>query len=361
MLRALRLALLIPLMAAAGAAQPLGVPVDSLARAHAEAHGLPSLVVGITVGGERSVVGVGALDSLGNAPDAHTLYEIGSISKVLTSLALADAVVREETTLETPVAALLPDSVAVGAHAAGPIRLVDLATHTAGLPRLATNAFVGVDLFDPYAAYDEGLLYAFLATVEPATAPGEAYAYSNAGAGLLGFALAHHAGMPYADLVRQRVLASLGMDETVVDVPDSLAARFARGHGLDGAPVPHWTFQEPTVGAGGWRSSVADLLTLAEAALDPAATPLADALALSLQPRVETGDGREVGLAWHLIPVPGTEGVTMALHNGGTGGFVSFVGVVPSAGVGVVALTNRQADVDTLAVDLLRRLVAAAE
>ncbi len=350
-------AVLVVLAAAAASASGqtvTSVPIDSLARATAEAQGLPSLVVGVTVNGRRQVVGVGAFDSTGAAPDAHTLYEIGSISKVLTSLALADAVVRGETTLDAPVADLLPDSVAVGAHPDGPIRLRDLATHTAGLPKLATNAFVGADIFDPYAAYGPDLLYAFLRDVTPASGPGTAYGYSNAGAGLLGFALARRAGTDYATLVRQRVLAPLGMDETYTVVPDSLAGRFATGHGPSGAPAPHWTFQEPTVGAGGWRSSAADLLTLAEAAIDPSATPLADALALSLEPRFDIGDGREIGLGWHLAPRGG-----FAWHNGGTGGFVSFVGAVPEAGIGVVVLTNRQSEVDGFAVDLLRRLVEA--
>lgn len=355
-----RLAVLAVLAASAPAvAQPAAVPLDSLARALAAEAGLPSLVVGVTRGGAREVVALGAIDGAGTAPDAHTLYEIGSVSKVLTSLALADAVVRGETTLETPVADLLADSVEVGAHPAGPIRLVDLATHTSGLPRLATNAFLGADFFDPYAAYDAAKLVAFLRTVGPASAPGTAYAYSNAGAGLLGYALAQRAGTDYASLVRERVLAPLGMRETYVTVPDSLAGRLATPHGQNGAPVPPWTFLEPTVGAGGWRSSAADLLTLAEAALDPEATPLAEALRLSLAPRFDIGDGRTIGLAWHLLPVPQNPDRTVALHNGATGGFVAFVGAVPEVGVGVVVLTDRQAEIDGFALDLVRRLVEA--
>ena len=347
------------LFAAAASAQappaPHGVPLDSLARAFADANGLPSLVLGVVVDGRRTVVGVGEVD--GAAPDARTLYEIGSISKVLTSLALADAVARGETTLETPVADLLPDSVAVGAHPDGPIRLVDLATHTSGLPRLdlGMGFAPGFDMADPYARYDAGRLTAYLATAQPATAPGTAYAYSNLGGGLLGFALAQRAGTDYADLVRQRVLAPLGMNETWVVVPDSAAGRFARGHGADGAPVPHWTWTEPTAGAGGWRSSAADLLTLAQAALDPAATPLAEALALSLEPRVEIGDGRQIGLGWHTGRV---DDVPVVWHNGGTGGFRSFLAVAPDGGRAVVVLTNRSLDVDTLGIDVLRRLAA---
>ena len=330
-------------------------PIDSLAQAYARDHGLPSVVVGVVRDGARTVVGVG--DVAGAAPDAHTLYEIGSVSKVLTSLALADAVARGETTLETPVADLLPDSVAVGEHPDGPIRLVDLATHTSGLPRLdlGMGFAPGFDLADPYARYGADRLAAYLSTVQPATAPGTAYEYSNLGAGLLGFALAQRAGTGYADLVRRRVLAPLGMGETWVVVPDTATGRLAGGHGPDGAPVPHWTWTEPTAGAGGWRSSAADLLTLVQAVLDPASTPLADALDLTLAPRFDIGDGRQIGLGWHTGRVGD---LPVVWHNGGTGGFRSFVVAASDAGLAVVVLANRQSDVDVLGVEVLRRLAA---
>lgn len=336
-------------------AQP--VPLDSLARAYAAEYGLPSLVVGVTVGGERHVAAVG--DVHGAPADAHTLYEIGSITKVLTSLALAEAVTRGDLSLETPVRDLLPDSAMVAQHEAGPVRLWHLATHTSGLPRVPIEMGfqAGFDMADPYALYGPEQLYATLSTPRSETAPGETYAYSNLGAGLLGFALSQHAGVSYADLVRSRILRPLGMDESFVDVPDSLAGRFAQAHGANGTPVPHWTAQDPIAGAGMVRSTVADLLTLAEAALDPTATPLADALALTLEPRAEAGDDREVGLGWHLSTLD--DGTRIAGHGGGTGGSTSSIIVAPEAGVGVVLLTNRASPAASgVALDLIRRILA---
>ncbi|MGB3543344.1 serine hydrolase domain-containing protein, partial [Rubrivirga sp.] len=324
---------------AAASAQP--IPLDSLAQSALEDGALPSLVVGIVVEGERFVVGVGGAKD-GAAPDEDTIYEIGSISKVLTSLALAEAVTRGDLDLEDPVAVLLPKTRRVGAHPDGPVRLVDLATHTSGLPRMAANAFARADVMNPFSLYDAGLLYDFLEDARPATPPGQRYEYSNAGAGLLGFALARDAGRSYADVVRDRVLDPLGLEDTFVDVPRALEDRFVEGYDAQDRTTPRWTFLEPTVGAGGWRSTAADLLTLAQAALDPDATPLADAIRLSLEPRVEVGDGRTVGLGWHLVPVGSS---SMAVHDGGTGGFASFLGVLPDQGAAVVILTTKRADV----------------
>lgn len=347
-------AALVLLAAATASAQPMphGIPLDSLAQAYAAEHGLPSLVLGVVVDGQRTVVGVGEVH--GETPDAHTLYEIGSVSKVFTSLALADAVVRGETTLETPLSEVL--GAPVGAHQDGPIRLVDLATHTSGLPRLdiVMGMAPGFDVANPYAVYDAERLAAFLASAEPATAPGETHLYSNVAVGALGYALAHRAGQTYDALLTERVLAPLGLTETFVTVPDTLADRFAEGHDENGEPTARWTFLDPTVGAGGLRSTASDMLTVAEAAIRPEETALADAIALTLEPRVSTGQRQDQGLGWILLELNG--GNTMAAHEGGTGGFVSFFAALPEDEIGIVVLTNRAAETGGLAFDVLRRL-----
>ncbi|WP_412069618.1 serine hydrolase domain-containing protein [Rubrivirga sp. IMCC43871] len=349
---------LVVLVAASASAQPAptphGVDLDSLAHAFIATTGAPSVVLGVVVDGRRYVVSAGEVN--GAAPDEHTLYEIASVTKVFTSVLLADAVVRGETTLEAPLADVL--GAPVGAHAAGPIRLVDLATHTSGLPRLdpAMDQAEGHDARDPYAMYGPDDLLAFLADAEPATGPGEAPEYSNTAVGALGYALARQADTTYGALVADRVLAPLAMRETFTTVPDSLADRVAAG-GTEAQPIPAWSWGEATVGAGGLRSSVADLLTFAQAVLDPAATPLADALALTLEPRVALGDRQAHGLAWSLFDLNG--GGTLAVHEGSTYGSSSLLGVVPNEGLAVVALANQAGSVGGLAVDVLGRLRTA--
>ena len=356
-MRSARLLPLLSALAVGVSAQP--APLDSLARAYAEEHGLPSLVLAVSFGGERTAVGVG--DVSGAAPDVNTLYEIGSITKVVTALALADAVGRNEVTLDTPVRDLLPDGAMAEQHESGPVRLRHLSTHTSGLPRIAMEmGFApGFDMADPYALYDVEALYETLSTARAETAPGETVAYSNLAVGLLGHALAHQAGTTYADLVTTRVLGPLGMTDTFVEVPTELRDRLATPHDAAGAPTAPWTFTDATAGMGALRSTAADLLTLGEAALD-ADGPLADAFALTLEPRVEVGNGQKVGLGWFLQPAGGVEGRTAAFHSGGTGGFRSTLFVVPDAGLVVVALTNRSTagGVDGLVVETARRTLA---
>ena len=348
--------LLLPLtllLAVSASAQPDAL--DSLARAAVAERGLPSVVIGVTAGGTRAVAGAG--DVHGAAPDAHTPYEIGSVSKVLTSLALADAVARGETTLDTPVADLLGSP--VGAHASAPIRLVDLATHTSGLPRIdfGMGWAPGFDIADPYARYTTDSLRATVARFVPETAPGATFGYSNLGAGLLGYALATSAETSYEDLVGQRVLTPLAMFETWITASPEAQAHLAPAHGAEGEPVPWWTFTDASAGAGAWRSTAADLLTLLEAALDPSATPLADALALSLREHHAADGQPAVGLAWQSAE---TARGRMWWHNGMVGGSTAFVAAIPEARVGVVVLANRQSGaVDALAQDVLRVVLAS--
>ncbi|HVZ35758.1 MAG TPA: serine hydrolase, partial [Polyangiaceae bacterium] len=210
------------------------------------------IVVGLIEPSGRRVIGVGAR-ALGDAGpmDADTLFEIGSITKVFTSLLLSDAVGRNEVSLDDPVAKLLPASVHVPERGRA-ITLVDLATHTSGLPRLPSN-LQPAHPRDPYADYSVDQLYQFLSGYSLPRDVGASYEYSNLGGGLLGHALALRLGENYEALVRSRIAAPLGMPSTVVTLTPELKARLATAHDEAGEPTDNWNL--PTLaGAGALRS-----------------------------------------------------------------------------------------------------------
>ena len=340
----IRLAALL-LLAAPLAAQPLPARADSLARAFLAETGAPSLVVGVSRGGVRTVAGYGQVD--GAAPTAETRYEIASVTKTFTALALAQATVQQHVTFDTPVGALLPDSVRLAA----PVTLEALATHRSGLPRLPAP-FAPANLLDPYADYTARDLMRFVASVRPDTA--RAYAYSNAGMGLLAFALARRAGVSVDSLLAS-VTQPLGLAATSAGGP---VAPPRTGAGSDIAP---WTFTDPLAGAGALRSTAADLLTYAEAVARPEerAARLAPALRLAIAPRATVPGRFRLGLAWHLLPEAAGP-VEVAFHSGATFGSVSFVGVMPDEDVSLVLLANTGAApaMEALALGVLRALKA---
>jgi CubicO group peptidase (beta-lactamase class C family) len=148
------------------------------------------------------------------------------------------------------------------------------------------------------------------------------------------------------------------MPDTAVDLSHDQAARKAAGHSRRGRDVPDWHLGAMP-GAGALYSTVPDLLTLLRAHLRPAVTPLPDALRLVQQPQFRRNRWLQVGLGWFLSPVRST-GHTALWHNGGTGGFASYVALLPAAQAGVVVLADTARPVDRLGARLLSSLAASA-
>lgn len=293
------------------------------------------IVVGVIEPDGRRVVAHGNL-AKGDPRtlDGDTIFEIGSVTKVFTSLLLADMVNRKEVTLDDPAAKYLPESVKMPERSGKSITLLDLSTHSSGLPRLPTN-LKPKDPFNPYADYSVDDLYRFLSGYTLPRDPGSEFEYSNLGAGLLGHLLAYRAGTDYESLIGNRITRPLGMPDTGITLCPSMKQRMATGHAAMLAPVANWDL--PTLaGAGALRSSANDMLTFLEAFLGNRETPLAPAMKAMLEVRRPAGQTK-VGLGWLIYSTDGRE---IAWHNGGTGGFRSFAGYDPQERIGVVVISN---------------------
>ena len=118
----------------------------------------------------------------------NSVFEIGSISKVFTTILLSDQVLKGNMKLEDPISKYLPEDVTVPERNGKIITLKDLATHTSGLPRMPDN-FRPVDPNNPFLGYEKEQIYEFLASYELTRDIGATYEYSNFGMGLLGHLL----------------------------------------------------------------------------------------------------------------------------------------------------------------------------
>jgi D-alanyl-D-alanine-carboxypeptidase/D-alanyl-D-alanine-endopeptidase len=285
--------------------------------------------------------------------DGDTIFEIGSITKVFTSLVLADMVSRKEVTLDDPAGKYLPGHVRMPERSGKSITLLDLATHTSGLPRLPGNMKVE-NVANPYVDYQLDDLYQFLSGYTLLREPGSEFEYSNLGAGLLGHLLANRAGTDYPSLIRSRITQPLGMPDTGITLSPSMKERMAASHNSMLAPTANWD-SGTLAGAGALRSSANDMLTFLEAFLGYKETPLAPAMKTMLEVRRPMGHAKfEIGLAWQIF------GRT-AWHSGGTGGFTSAVICDTKARTGVVVLSNASgAGVDDIGFHLLNPKVPLA-
>ncbi len=312
-------------------------------------HRMTGVVIGRVKGGTSSIISVGTRDDNPAHPMTDsTLFEIGSITKAFTGTLFADMVLKGEVALDDPVAKYLTGW-SIPSYKGKPITLLDLATHSSGLPSVPDD-FKPTNPSDPYADYPETRLAAILARNQLTHAPGERYEYSNTGMALLGRALAERAGKPYEVLLRERILAPLGMADTRIDLTAADELRAASGHTELLTPTAAWHLPA-FLAAGALHSTVPDLLRFAAAVRDTSHGPLARAMAFAIRPRRPYNATDSIGLAWHHLHVDGRD---IVWHNGGTGGFRTFLGVEITSGRAVVVLNNAAISMDGIAVALLR-------
>lgn len=319
-----------------------------------EARGVPvnGAVLGIIEGGELAyAVGVGARDPRAPArvgPD--TLFRIGSITKMMTALAVLQEVQAGRVALDDTVVSHVP-----GFHLAGDdvsaVTVRELLEHATGLvDYLELNA--------PTSERDDGALARFL-TGRFAQAgylmspPGAFYNYSNPGYMLAGLVAETTSGVPYRTLLDQRVLEPLGMSRTLFVADDVLAdGDFAVGRNSEAGLPPYiepGTYDNPWARPAGYAwSSVPDLARFARFLLAGDAAVLDPALhAVMTHPARETqelldlihygfglqqGSGFFLGGSYYAAPT--------LFHTGAIPGFSASMFLVPELGFGVITLAS---------------------
>ena len=281
-------------------------------------------------------------------------FEIGSVSKTFTGALLAVAVERGELLTETTVAEVLGTDAEGSAIA--DVTLAELATHSSGLPRLASAAAGGGSILagllrkDPYRGRDAQQVIAD-ALDETPSGRGE-HAYSNLAVALEGQLLATAASTDYAALLTERILEPLGMTSTYAPVTvGNLRETARRGHGASGLRQGMWTM-DGSAPAGGIRSTPADMTRYLTAMIDGSAPGAAAATEVLFE---ESGTS-STAMNWFLEDF-GT-GQPITWHNGMTGGYASFVGWDPSSGRGLALFSDTARSLDELAVGVLTGEVA---
>ncbi len=299
---------------------------------------VPSVAYAVVRDGKASTGGFGSASP-------ETVFQIGSVTKALTGLLLADLAERGELQLSDPAVKYLP-----GAAPGGTATLLDLATHTAGLPSMphGYTRYALLSPGDPYARYPAGRFLAAARRSLRSATGGQPYHYSNFGYGILGHLLGEAAGAALPALIEERVCGPLGLLDTRYDTTPVQGYRQRR-------KVPPW-HPGALPGAHGLQSTAVDLAKLLTACLDPGSTPLGPAIDSALRPRVTVSAAREIGLGWNHDR---RDGQRVIWHNGMTGGFTAIVAFCPAKGTGAAAVANGGGDsrlpLDALVIDALFR------
>ena len=326
--------------------------IDSAVRPYIQKSNTVGLSIGILRNGAITTYNYGETkQGNNNLSDANSIFEIGSISKTFTATLLAYYVDEGKVTLKDSITKYLPDSVASN-KALQSITLEMLSNHTSGLPRLPDNLeYHSPDPLDPYKYYAQKDLFDYLKTCKLNTTPGQKYAYSNLGVGLLGAILEKVSGKSYEQMVEEIICKPLGMNSTAQYLTAVEKAHFVSVYNDEGKETSPWTF-DILAPCGALRSTVTDLLIYAKANLTPADNKLSKAIQLTHQVTFSNKD-LKLGLDWHIIKIAGVE---YYFHDGGTFGCSSFLVFNPDKKMAVVVLSNSGASVNNLGIQIVKKL-----
>ncbi|WP_426333516.1 serine hydrolase domain-containing protein [Paenibacillus silvae] len=274
--------------------------------------------------------------SFGNPPKPckaapeHRLFEIGSLTKVFTSMLLLELQNQQRLSTDDTVSKYIQQG---KNDYLKKVTLKHLATHTSGLPRLAPNLSSKKNRYNPYSRYTEQDLLAFLADADYTEQIGS-FEYSNTGMGLLGYILCKVTDSTYDALLKKYITNPLNMMETASVLNTEQNSRLVDGYTSTGKVMPHWDMNGVHDGAGAIRSSVHDMSLFVQANLNEDHA-LAAAMQQSHVP-VRIGDS-DLCFGWEKDKALDED---ILCHGGVTFGSTSYVAIKKEQGVGVVLLSN---------------------
>ena len=340
-LRSALSALILALASAAFAQTPAWHgTLDAYLTEQIEASGLAAVAVAVTSADEVLYArGFGDTTLAGGAsvtPD--TAFEIGSLTKSITALAVLRLHEAGELDIDAPVRTYLPWFRVADEAASEAITVRHLLSHTSGLPTVSHGiVWTDHDRLDPSVTESVRAL----ASVELNRAPGEAFEYANMGYSTLGAVIEAVTGASWSDHVQRTIFVPLGMDR-------SAAAADGRA-GLELAQSYSWRLgqRQPTpalnpYGAPAGSMTVAsanDMAAYLQAWLSPASNDVVTSSVTeeAFRGHASLGNGEQAGLGWMLGELHGER---VVYHSGGTAGATSNMAILPERGLAMIVLTN---------------------
>lgn len=332
--------LLLPLAPASAQDDPLALDtelIDGIATSLLADYQAAGLSLAVVLDGELQYAqGYGVRDAGSGAPvTPDTVFSLGSITKSFTALAIAQQVDAGLLDLDTPIVTYLPDFTLTDPDAANALTLRHLLSNSAGFEPDDIGWYRG----DLRTIED---VVTYIGTRAVTSTPGTTYVYNNLGYTLAGYVLQSVVGRPYADIIRDDILAPLGMTSADVGF-DAMqqAADHAQPHLLDmrSGPVAIDFFanMDAVAPAGAVVASARDMANYALFQLGDGTFNGQRIVSEALLTEMHTPQVDQYGLGWVITD---HAGVDLVLHNGSIDGFGAMLVLVPAENLGVVAMMN---------------------
>lgn len=275
----------------------------------------------------------------------ETRFELASLSKLFTAVAIAQLVEQGRISFDSSVTSVLPDY--PNPTAGRRITIHHLLTHTSGLPDFYRNGKLRAFEDSIHSLRDFWRTFALDSLWSE---PGARFDYSNSNYILLGSIIERVSGMPFEEYVQRHIFDPAGMTATCYCEPGAPQhatpySWYAAGFGPSRrAVIEHWVevpagAKRPGAPGGGGISTVGDLARFADAVFTHRLlTP--EMTALVLEPKVKMDDEGRRGYGFEVYDWSGTRVVG---HGGNFWGTMSQLDFYPETGYAVVVLSNKDA------------------
>lgn len=329
----------------------LEAEIDKKANDYLDKGNAYALVIGVVKQGKPWIKGYGKTPA-GTAPDSLTIFELASCSKLYTTATLQILADEGVLDLDERIQDILSGKLVLPASASQ-TTFRHLATHLSGFPGLPEMFLAKMtDTTNPYQSLATADIYEYLKTCE-GKRPDGTFEYSNFGMGLLGHLMELKTGVPYEELVKEKLLSPLGMHATFITADSATAPYIVQGYNENGAPNPVWV-DTVLAGAGSFLSNGSDLLKFITANMRDEDSPVSSALRKTQEQQLKG----KTGLGWILA-----DGIDKFLgnseivwHNGMAGGYASFVLIDKKRDYGMFVLSNKAVDITDLGMRLTYQL-----
>ncbi|WP_309720003.1 serine hydrolase [Armatimonas sp.] len=298
-------------------------------------HKIPGLSLAVLKDGKLAYThGFGLRDVAKKLPATpETLYSIGSSTKAFTAASVLMAVDAGKVKLTERPVTYLPYFQLHDPEASAKITVSDLLCHRSGLPR---TDFL---MLAAEGTLSRKELIQAVGTAKPTAKLGAAFQYQNILFAAAGEIAANAFGMPYEQVIEQKIFAPLGMTRSTLSVAKALADK---DHAIGYDPATQkplaWRDIGTTAPAGAINSSVVDMAKWVEAMLQEAKPLLsAESYTAMTTKQMTMTPSIGYGYGWFL---PKWKGISVVEHGGNIDGFNAEVAFVPEKKWGLVMLSN---------------------
>jgi len=292
---------------------------------------IPSVAFAIVKNGKvvrREAIGFADVEAKREAK-VDDLYEIGSLTKQFTAMAIMMLVERGRISLDDPVTKLLNHAPSKWSA----IKVKNLLYQTSGLPEYVY--LPGIGLLDKFTRPQ---FINSVAKLPVDFAPAEAWAYSNTNYALLGWIIEDVTKEPYTKFIEENILRPLGMNHTRFAESGVNVAGLANGYLMRRrmrTPCPKGAASIKSDGA--LISNLEDMVKWDAALSNSRLIARKSYLTMWSRAKLNSGRTHAYGMGWYLNQ-PGTKAYMG--HSGNSAGYSAGISRYPGARVSVILLTN---------------------